>query len=215
MAFSICPWEKLKFYVIVLPCVWCVLFQTLPDCSYLLSLLLTLMLVYISSQPRSSIKFAYPSNRIYFGQQKTVYNPSSTGETLNMVCNILIWNLPSYLWTGNLLFSEKCGAVPLCSTRSVYMPVPNVRLQIKSGRYLVMNMLGRQEHPLWEQHRSQGLTNLLYRFPAGQLCIEEAAKSVQSKRACILFAMTWINRIRDSSVLLEEKGAILYIPTLN
>lgn len=46
-----------------------------------------------------------------------------------------------------------------------------------------MNMLGKQEHPLWEQHQLQGLTNLLYRIPAAQLCIEEAAKSVQSKRA--------------------------------
>lgn len=40
------------------------------------------------------------------------------------------------------------------------------------------------------------------------------AKSVQSKRAWILFAVTWINKIRESSVLLKEKGAILYIPTI-
>lgn len=49
---------------------------------------------------------------------------------------------------------------------------------------MVMNMLGRQEHPLWEQHQLQGLTNLLYRIPAA------GTKSVQSQRSQILFAMT-------------------------
>lgn len=76
----------------------------------------------------------------------------------------------------------------ICS-RSVYVPVPNGRLQTKRGkRYLVMNMLGRQEIPLWEQHRLQGLINLICRIPAAQLCIEEAAESVQSKEpeSCLL-----------------------------
>lgn len=151
MTFLVCPWEKLKFYVILLPCIcMCLVLNTFW--MFLLGSVFFLLLCWFIFRARLeavSNLHTLPTQYILVNKRLFII-PNSTGETLNWVCNILIWILLLYLWTGNLLFSGKCGFVPWWSACSVYMPVPNGRLQTKRGRYLVVNMLGRQEHPLWE-----------------------------------------------------------------
>lgn len=185
MAFLICLWEKNEILCNIITLYLYVScfehFLNVPTCPVFF--LLLCWFIFLSRLEAVSNLHILPTQYILVNKRLFII-PNSTGETLNGVCNIFISILLLYLWTRNLLFSEKCGVVPWWSARSVYMPVPNGRLQTKRGRYLVMNMLGRQEHPLWEQHQLQGLANLLYRIPAAQLCTEEAAKSVQSKRVC-------------------------------